>query len=224
MKRLETVLEFLQLLASKERQLEYEDRDPRQDAASELVRRCADELRTIDEEGVEGLSPHGMAIWKRFLLLVEERIAHLPPSQGTIRTWHSEAGWRKVMRQAGVMRGKLVDPDVSQHGESDENEPMIGLIRSRRRGRHRKAIHWQPPPPKRAGVLSLAVGGAFFLLVGLLAIVKPSVVVSPGGSGPTGTQMIPSWAMGSDCSWGFGVWFLAIAAFLFVTAFRLARD
>ena len=95
------VQEQLQTLASESEQLEYEQRVPNVDVTAELI--CGwfdDTYHPNDRAFREAFSPEQLRELETFSTYFEQRISHLPSSEGTVKEWHSSSVWREVMEHA----------------------------------------------------------------------------------------------------------------------------
>ena len=97
--RREQIRELLQLLASEERQLEYERNVPHVDVTAELICMWFNDF-IYDPREVESDSTFTDAerlSLLQFHKLYDARVKQLPDSQGTVRTWLANPTWREVM-------------------------------------------------------------------------------------------------------------------------------
>jgi hypothetical protein len=99
--RRKEIIELLQLFASEEQQLAYERDVPHVDITAELVCMWFDDQYTPQQRDFEGcFTPAELAALEEFHRFYNERVARLPESQGTVRTWLASPVWREVMEQA----------------------------------------------------------------------------------------------------------------------------
>jgi hypothetical protein len=99
--RRKEIIELLQLFASEEQQLAYERDVPHVDITAELVCMWFDDQYAPQQRDYKGcFTPAELAALEEFHRLYDERVARLPESQGTVRTWLGSPVWREVMEQA----------------------------------------------------------------------------------------------------------------------------
>jgi hypothetical protein len=92
----------LELLASEERQLEYERNVPHVDVTAELICMWFND-HIYDPQEVEAdasFSDTERVVLAQFHQLYDNRVNQLPDSQGTVRTWLASPTWREVMQGA----------------------------------------------------------------------------------------------------------------------------
>lgn len=94
------IVELLQLLALEEQQLAYERDVSQVDITAELVCMWFDDQYSPGQGFDNSFSPDELVALDEFHRFFDERVAHLPASQGTVRTWLVSSVWRDVMEQA----------------------------------------------------------------------------------------------------------------------------
>ena len=105
------VREELEMLSSEEKQFEYERMVPRVDITKELVSGWFDDsYHPSDASFVETFQLEELKLLAQFNELYKRRLAQLPPSHGTVRSWLVAPEWREVMNGAastlhGLARG-----------------------------------------------------------------------------------------------------------------------
>ncbi|HMC98220.1 MAG TPA: hypothetical protein VKG92_11230 [Flavobacteriales bacterium] len=95
------IIDLLQLLASEERQLAYEQNVPHVDITAELV--CMwfdDQYHPTDALFASSFSADELAALAEFHQFYDQRNDHLPESKGTVRTWLADHSWRAIMGKA----------------------------------------------------------------------------------------------------------------------------
>lgn len=95
------ICELLQLLASEEEQLAYEQNVPHVDITAELICMWFDDVYDATHIATDSaFSSSEQAALAEFHKLYEERVDRLPESQGSVRTWLASPVWREIMQQA----------------------------------------------------------------------------------------------------------------------------
>lgn len=90
------IIELLQLLASEQKQLDYEKDVPIADVPAELLCMWFDDL--YHPALVEAqFSPNEAAALAKFNAIYEIESRKLPRSSGTIRIWLADPTWRRIM-------------------------------------------------------------------------------------------------------------------------------
>ena len=93
------IIEILQLIASEQKQLEYEKTVPIADVPSELLCMWFDDLYHPGSVEAQFDSKDAQAL-AQFNDFYGAETKRLPPSRGTIRTWLADPTWRKIMAAA----------------------------------------------------------------------------------------------------------------------------
>jgi hypothetical protein len=95
------IVELLQLFASEERQLAYEQDVPNVDITVELVCMWFDDQYQPQQRHFDScFTLAELAALERFHQFYVERVERLPRSEGTVRSWLASPIWREVMEQA----------------------------------------------------------------------------------------------------------------------------
>ena len=98
----ENIKELLELLSSKEEQLEYEKNVPFVDITVELVSMWFDDEYNPSREKIIQFcfSKEEIAILNDFHSFYESEFNKLPDSKGTIETWLANPHWLNIMKKA----------------------------------------------------------------------------------------------------------------------------
>jgi hypothetical protein len=95
------IIDLLQLLASEERQLAYEQKVPHVDITAELVCMWFDDLyHPKDAFFISCFSADELAALAEFHQFYDQQNDLLPESMGTVRTWLADRSWREIMEKA----------------------------------------------------------------------------------------------------------------------------
>ena len=100
--------EALELLSSEAQQLEYERTMPKVDVTPEIV--CAwssDAYHPAEPGFVAAFSHQEMDALSQFDAVFRANVEHLPPSQGTVKSWHSSTPWQAIMNAAASAHGRI---------------------------------------------------------------------------------------------------------------------
>lgn len=95
------IVELLELFASEKEQLSYEKNVPRVDITAELI--CMwfnDSYHPTDKIWRAAFTEDELDALSQFHRFYDERVAKLPESRGTVRTWLTSPIWRDVMEEA----------------------------------------------------------------------------------------------------------------------------
>lgn len=91
----------LELLASEEEQLAYEENVPNVDITAELLCGWFDDSYHPDDKGFYScFRDHELEVLAKFNRFYDEHTSRLPESKGTVRTWLETPAWREVMHEA----------------------------------------------------------------------------------------------------------------------------
>ena len=95
------IREVLEVIASEERQLDYERAVPHVDITRELVSLWFDQDYHPEDPLLPlAFLPGELAALAEFHRFYDARADSLPESQGTVRTWLASPLWREIMSQA----------------------------------------------------------------------------------------------------------------------------
>ena len=109
------VIEQLQLLGSNAEQLEYEVSVPRVDITAELLSGWFDDTYHPEAEDFAiNFSNEELLALDQFSNRFSEQIRRLPPSQGTVKSWHPSPHWQVVMSSAQTTLAVLV-PSIPEN-------------------------------------------------------------------------------------------------------------
>lgn len=106
--RKSVIIDLLQLLASEERQLVYEQNVPHVDVTAELVCMWFDDLyHPNDAFFTSCFSADELAALAEFHQFYDQRDDLLPESMGTVRTWLADGSWREIMGKAQATLSRI---------------------------------------------------------------------------------------------------------------------
>ena len=88
--------------------MEYERDVPHVDITKELVCMWFDDLYHPGRAFDHLFSPAELSALDEFSRFYEDRLSHLPESQGTVRTWLGSPVWREVMDYAHRTHERIV--------------------------------------------------------------------------------------------------------------------
>lgn len=110
------ILDLLALLSYEERQLAYEKDVPHVDITKELVCMWFDDLYHPGQHFDSAFSRAELLALAEFSQYYEARLARLPESRGTVRTWLASPLWREIMHRAEEALNKIAEPGASPNG------------------------------------------------------------------------------------------------------------
>ena len=127
------IIEILQLLASEEQQISYEQDVPHVDITVELTCMWFDDQYQPGRGFDTCFSPDELAALAEFHRFYDQRVDRLPESQGTVQTWLACPIWREIMHEAQRTLDRIAAPDAAPNRDAGKRPDIPRSPRGGRR-------------------------------------------------------------------------------------------